>query len=89
MASSTGIVIATGGIVLANRVVFNGQEMDWRIPIATGLAAGMFALAETMIGSEVPRAVALLALVAVTLTRVDPSVPSPAESALTWYNERR
>ena len=87
MAASTGIVLATGGIVLANRVVFNDQPMDWRIPIATGIAAASFALLETMIGSDLPRAVAMLALVTVTLSRVDPAVPAPAESALKWYRE--
>jgi hypothetical protein len=32
--------------------------------------------------------VAYLALVTITFARVDPDVPSPAESALRWFNER-
>jgi len=44
MSATTGPVLALGGITIANRVVFNDQPMDWRIPIATALAAGMFAL---------------------------------------------
>jgi hypothetical protein len=86
MSATTGPVLAIGGITLANRVVFNDQPMDWRVPIATAIAAGMFALLER----GWPRgatALAWLALVTVILTRVDPSVPSPAESALKWWEK--
>lgn len=85
MAASTGIVLAIGGITLTNRVIFNGQPFEWRVPIATGVAAALLALAETVIGPELPRAVALVALVTVSLARVDPTVPSPAESAVKWF----
>ncbi len=84
MATTTGPVLALGAITVANRTVFNGQPMDWRVPIATAIAAGMFALAE----KAMPRAAAALAwtaLVAVVLTRVDPTVPAPVESALAWW----
>lgn len=87
MARTTGPVLAIGGITVLNRTVFNGEEMDWRIPIATGIAAGLFALAEKATGSGAVW-IAYLALTAVVLSRVDPSVPSPAESALKWFNER-
>jgi hypothetical protein len=87
MAETTGPVLAIGGITVLNRTVFNGREMDWRIPIATGVAAGLFALAEKATGRGAVY-VAYLALAAVVLTRVDPSVPSPAESALKWFNAR-
>lgn len=87
MAASTAPVLAVGGITVLNRTVFNGKEMDWRIPIATGIAAGMFALAEKAVGRGAVY-VAYLALAAVVLGRVDPSVPSPAESALKWFNAR-
>lgn len=85
MAASTGPILATGAIVVANRVVFNDQPMEWRVPVATGITALVFAGAESVLGSGVPRAVALVALVSVTLSRVDPTVPSPAESALRWW----
>lgn len=88
MASSTGVVLAAGGITVANRVVFNGKPWEWRVPIATGLSAVLFSLAETMLGPELPRAVALVALVTVVLSRIDPTVPSPAESALKWINQK-
>jgi len=88
MAASTGPILAVGAITVANRTVFNGQPMDWRIPIATGLAALVFSGAETVIGSDIPRGIALVALVAITLSRIDPTVPSPAESALAWWNKQ-
>lgn len=86
MARTTGVVLAIGGITIANRVIFNNQDMDWKVPIATGLAAGMFALLEK--GWE-KGAVALswVALLTILLARIDPKVPSPAESALKWYNK--
>lgn len=87
MARSTGPVLAIGGITVLNRTVFNGQAMDWRIPIATGIAAGLLALAENAIGNGAVY-IAYLALAAVVLSRVDPTVPSPAESALKWFNAR-
>jgi len=88
MAKSTGPIIAVGAITVANRTIFNGKPMDWRVPIATAIAVGLFALAEKATG-EVAVGIAWLAVVGVTLGRVDPSVPSPAESALKWFNQRR
>lgn len=85
MAASTGPVLAIGAITVINRTVFNDKPMDWRIPIATGIAAALFGLAEKAVGN-VARNVAFLALAAVVLGRVDPKVPSPAESALAWFN---
>lgn len=87
MAASTGPILALGAITFVNRSVFNEQPVDWRIPIATGLAALLFSGAETMIGPDIPRGIALVALVAITLSRIDPAVPSPAESALNWWNK--
>ncbi len=46
MAESTVPLLAAGGIVLADHVLIKGQGVDWKIPIATGLAIGIFALAE-------------------------------------------
>jgi len=87
MAASTGPVLAIGAITLANRVVFNDEEMDWKIPIATGIAAVLFAGAERALGDMAVK-FAYLAMVTVVFVRVDPKVPSPAESALDWFNER-
>lgn len=86
MAESTGPIIAVGAITLANRSVFNGRPVDWKVPIGTAIAVGLFALIEKLAG-RVAVGLAWLALVAVVFTRVDPSVPSPAESAVTWFNQ--
>lgn len=87
MAQSTGPILAIGGITLANRVVFNDRPMDWKVPIATAMAAVLFSGAERAVGSAATW-VAYLALVTVVFARVDPTVPSPAESALRWFDER-
>lgn len=87
MARTTGPIVAIGAITLTNRSVFNDQPIDWRVPIATAIAAGLFALAERALGDGAV-AVAWLALATVILTRVDPTVPSPAESALKWFNQK-
>jgi hypothetical protein len=87
MAASTGPILAVGVITLANRSVFNDQPVDWKVPIATAMAAVLFAGAERAVGRPAV-GVAYLALVTVVLARVDPAVPSPAESALRWFNER-
>lgn len=87
MAASTGPVLAVGVITMANRVVFNDRPMDWKVPIGTAMAAVLFAGAERAVGRSAV-AMAYLALVTVVFARVDPSVPSPAESALRWFNER-
>jgi hypothetical protein len=85
VSKTTGVIIATGGITLVNRTVFNAQPMDWRIPIATGLAAVGFSLAER-VWSQGAVIIAWTGLLTLLLTRTDPRVPSPTESALAWYN---
>lgn len=87
MAESTGPVIAIGVITMVNRSIFNGKTVDWRVPIATGIAVSLFSLLEKAWGGGA-KMLAYTALVAVVLTRVDPSVPSPAESALSWFNQK-
>lgn len=85
MSQTTGPVLAMGAITIVNRTVFNSQPMDWRVPIATGLLAVAADLGERVW----PKGAQLLVwtgLVAVLLTRVDPAVPSPAESALAWWD---
>lgn len=84
MAKSTGVILAIGGITIVNRTVFNDKPMDWRVPIATGIAALMFTGLEKA-WQDGAVLLAWTALVAVTLTRMEPSVPSPVESALKWW----
>lgn len=85
MAETTGIVLAIGGITLANQSVFHDKPVDWRVPVATALAGFAFAGAEKL-WADGARMLAYTALVAVCLSRIDPSVPSPVESALSWWN---
>lgn len=87
MAASTGPILAVGAITMANRSLFHGQPVDWRVPVATLLAVGLFSLAEKAVG-PVAVGVAWTALAVTVLTRVDPSVPAPAESAAAWFNKR-
>jgi hypothetical protein len=81
---TTGPVLATGGITLANAVLLNGKPFDWKIPIATGIAAGAFALAEKA-WEQGAVALAWMALVTILITRVDPKTPSPVESLNNWW----
>jgi hypothetical protein len=71
---------------MVNRSVFNDKPWDWKIPIATGLAVGMFALGDKALPTVAPM-LAWTAVLAVVITRVDPAVPSAAESGLKWFNK--
>jgi hypothetical protein len=75
-----------GTITIVNSVVFQDQPMNWRVPIATGFAAIGFSLAERAWpqGAEI---LAWTALLTVILSRTNPKVPSPVESAVAWYNK--
>jgi hypothetical protein len=86
VSATTGPILAVGAITIINQTVFHRREMDWRVPVATGLAALGFSLAERSWpkGAEI---LAWTALLTVLLTRMDPKVPSPTESALKWWTE--
>lgn len=86
MSKTTGPVLAIGALTIVNQSVFHNQPMDWRVPIATGLAAVGFTLAEKAWpqGAEI---LAWTALLTVLLTRTNSKVPSPAESAVAWFNQ--
>jgi hypothetical protein len=87
VAESTGPILAVGAITVANRVVFNDRPMDWKVPVGTAIAAVLFSGAERAVGRSAVW-LAYLALITITFARVDQSVPSPAESALRWFEER-
>lgn len=84
MSETTAPILAIGAITMANRSVFNDEPWDWRIPIATGISVGLFAALEKPF-PKAAIALAWLALAGITLGRVDPKVPAPAESALDWF----
>lgn len=86
MSKVIGPILATGGLTVVNQSVFHDEPMDWRVPVATGLAAIGFSLAER----GWPKGAQILAWTVfgtVLLTRVKPGVPSPVESALSWWNK--
>ena len=85
MAETTAPILAIGGITMMNRSVFHDEPWDWRIPIATGISVGLFAALEKPL-PKMAIALAWLALAGVTLGRVDPKVPAPAESAMEWFD---
>lgn len=86
MSQTTGIIVATGAITMANQSIFHNEPVDWRIAIATGFAAMAFSAAERVWS---PGAVMLAwtGMATVLLTRTNPRVPSPVESAFTWWEE--
>lgn len=86
MSRTIGPILATGTLTVVNRTVFNGQPMDWRVPIATGLAAVGFSLFEK-VTPELAIILAWTTFLTVFLTRLDPSVPSPVESANAWWKK--
>lgn len=85
MSSTTGVILATGGLTVVNQSVFNGQPIDWRVPIATGVAAVGFTLIER-VWAQGAVILAWSTFMTVLLTRVNPSVPSPVETAARVLN---
>lgn len=88
MSETTGPILAMGAVTVINGTVFHDQPMDWRVPVATGLAAIGFNLAERT-WPQGAKILAWTALVTVLLTRTKASVPSPVESAVTWWNHSK
>ncbi len=87
MAKSTGIILAVGGITMLNTVILNKAEVDWRVPVATGFAAGAFALMERA-NEKLTVGVAWVALLTVLLARIN-NKPAPVESLLNAWNKGR
>lgn len=87
MARSTMPILAVGGITVFNQTILNGQEIDWRVPVATAFAAGALALIEKPLPTFAV-GVSWIALVTVLLARVDPRTPAPVETLLKAWNTR-
>lgn len=85
MSRTTGPVLAIGAITIANNTLLHGKPLDFRVPIATGLAAGGFMLLEKL-NADLATGLAWIALVTVLLVRMTPGVPSPLESLNSWWN---
>lgn len=80
MSQTTGIMLATGGLTMVNQSVFNNQPFDWRVPIATGIAAVGFNLFER-VWKDGAVILAWSTFLTILLTRVNSKVPSPVETA--------
>jgi hypothetical protein len=80
VAKSTGPILLVGGISFTNEWVFNHQPPNFKILLATGVAAGGLALFEH-VSSELATGIAWIALVTVLLTRFG-GKPSPADNLL-------
>jgi hypothetical protein len=86
MARTTGPVLAIGGITVVNQTLLEGAPFDWRVAIATGVSAGLFALLEK--GWEQGAvALAYLALVTILFVRVNPKQKAPAENLAAWLKK--
>lgn len=86
MSQTTGPVLGAAGVVITNRVIFNSQPMDWRVPIAAGFVAlgmGMF----ERVAPGPARIVAWTMVVTALSVRTDPSIPTPIESAERWWRK--
>lgn len=85
MAKSTGVILAVGGVTILNKVILNNEPMDWRVPVATGFAAGAFSLLEK--GNEnIAVGLAWVALLTVLLARINNN-PAVVETLLKKWNE--
>lgn len=80
---STGPILAVGAITVANQSLIGGDPIDWKVPIATGVAAGIFALLEKAV-PEMAVGLSWLALISVLFVRIN-GKPSPTESFVKWW----
>lgn len=88
MARSTGPILVVGAITIINGTIVHKEPMDWRVPIATGLTAGLFALGERAWPSGVV-GLAWLALVTSLFVRLKPGVPAPMESIADFWEGKK
>lgn len=88
MSKTVGPILATGLVTITNNTVFHKEPMDWRIPIATGLLAIGFSLGERA-APELAVVLAWTTFLTVMLTRTNPNVPSPVESAVSWWKQNQ
>lgn len=80
MGASTGPIVAAGGLTFANGWIFNHQPPDFRVLLATGIAAAGLALLEQA-SPPLASGLAWLTLLTVLISR-NHGQPSPAENLL-------
>lgn len=88
MSKSTGPMLLVGGITIVNDSVFNGQPINWRVPVATAFAAGILSLVEHPL-PEIAVGIAWIAVATVMLTRLPGQPRSPVENFQRWWNQER
>ena len=88
-ARSTGPIVAVGAITIANQSLLakEQQPVDFRIPVATAVAALGLALLER-VSEELAVGIAWIALVAVLFAELDKKAKSPAENLLRIMNTK-
>jgi hypothetical protein len=94
VSESTGLVLAIGGITLANEALFaplagHGtpwKDINWRILPATAILAGALALVDKL-SPDVGRGIAIIALVTVLFAQVG-SAPAPLENLAQIMGEK-
>lgn len=87
MSGTTGPILAMGAVTLANSMLFNNKPFDPKIPLATAIAAGAFALLEKG-WPQGATALAWTAFITVLIARVQPGVPAPVESLASWWSRQ-
>jgi hypothetical protein len=83
MARSTGPILAVGAITIANKSLLaeKQQDIDFRVIIATALAAGGFALLERL-SEGLAVGLAWIALVTILFASIDKEAGAPSENIL-------
>lgn len=81
---STGPILTIGALTVFNQSIVHDEPFNWRVLIATGAAAGVFALIEQA-NADIATGLAWVALVTVLFVRTNPRVPSVVESAVEWW----
>lgn len=82
MAAATGVILATGAIVLTNQVLVEGKTINFKVPLAIGFAALGLGLLAT-VAPSIADMIAWMALVTALITPVGSS-KSPVEAILTY-----
>jgi hypothetical protein len=82
---STGPILAAGAISLANHSLLNSEPINWKIPVATGIAAIMVGGIEK-IWPEGGLAMGAMLLVAVLFVPVG-NKPSPIENLVSFLQK--
>lgn len=87
MARTTGLVLTIGGITIVNQNILNDKPFTFKVPVATALACGIFALAER-VWPDFAMMLATASLVTVLFVRLD-GVPTPIETLLEWTQGKK